>query len=231
MRTRARVRRRVGSRGLLVTAACLILGACLSYGQPSAATPNLPVLTSIQQVRRLTPEEARRSYSVHLKAVVTYFDRADPELCLQDATGGIWVGWTPDMQKAAPGQLIEWWGSSQQMDFAPDIGKAHWQVIGQARMPAAKRVTFEEMASTGVDARWVEVEGIVRSAELPTNDSRLQAVVEVPGGRVILHILGVEGIPPGLVDSRVRIHGACGAIFNQKNQIIGIRSEEHTSEL
>ena len=194
IRTRDRVRRRVGSRGLPVAAACLLLGACVAYAQ--RATPDPPVLTSIQQVRRLTPEEARRSYSVHLKAVVTYFDPADPELFLQDATGGIWVGWTPDMPKAVPGQLIELWGSSQQMDFAPDIGKARWQVIGQAPMPAAKRVTFEEMASTGVDARWVEVEGIVRSAELPTNDSRLQAVVEVPGGRVIVHILGVEGIPP-----------------------------------
>ena len=206
----------------MLTAAWLLVGAGVSYGQPSSAPSDLPVLTSIEQVRRLTPEEARRSYPVHLKAVVTYFDPADPELFLQDSSGGIWVGWTPDMPKTAPGQLIELWGSSQQMDFAPDIGKAHWQVIGQAPIPPAKRVTFEEMASTSVDARWVEVEGIVRSAELPPNDSRLQAVVEVPGGRVVVHIQGNEGIPPGLVDSRVRIHGACGAIFNQKNQIIGI---------
>ena len=222
MRTQALVRTRVGSRGVLLSAACLLFGAGVSHAQPSSAPSNLPVLTSIERVRRLTPEEARRSYPVHLKAVVTYFDPADPELFLQDATGGIWVGWTPDMPKTAPGQFLELWGASQQMDFAPDIGKARWQVIGQAPMPPAKRVTFEEMASTSVDARWVEVEGIVRSAELPPNDSRLQAVVEVPGGRVIVHIQGIEGIPPGLVDSRVRIHGACGAIFNQKNQIIGI---------
>jgi len=159
---------------------------------------------------------------LHLKAVVTYFDAADPELFLQDATGGSWVGWTPDLPKPAPGQLLELWGTSQQMDFAPDIGKPHWRVIGQAPMPPAKRVTFEEMASTSVDARWVEVEGIVRSAELPPNDSRLQLVVELPGGRVVVRIPDHKGIPPGLVDSRVRILGACGAIFNQKNQIIGI---------
>src|SRR5258708_36170592 len=107
----------------------------------------------MQNVRGLTPEGARHVCPVYLKGVVTYFDPADPELFLQDATGGIWVGWTPDMPKAAPGQLIELWGSSQQMDFAPDIGKAHWQVIGQAPMPAAKRVTVEESASTGVDSR------------------------------------------------------------------------------
>ena len=222
VRTQVLVRKRIPFRRVPLTAACLLLGAGVSYGQPPAATPDLPVLTSIEQVRRLTPEEARRSYPLHLKAVVTYFDAADPELFLQDATGGIWVRWTPDLPKAAPGQLLELWGSSQQLDFAPDIGKAHWQVIGQAPMPPAKRVTFQEMASTSVDARWAEVEGIVRSAELPPNDSRLQLVVEMPGGRVIVEIPGNEGIPPGLVDSRVRIHGVCGAIFNQKNQIIGI---------
>ncbi len=222
MRTHHRARARVGFYDALLAGACLLLGARLSCAQPSVAAPNLPVLTSIEQIRRLAPEEARRGYPLHLKAVVTYFDPADPELFVQDATGGIWVGWKPDMPRTAQGQLLELWGSSQQTDFAPDIGKARWQVVGQAPMPAAKRVTFEEMASTGVDARWVEVEGIVRSAGLPANDSRLQAVVEVPGGRVIVNILGVEGMPPGLVDSRVRIHGACGAIFNQRNQIIGI---------
>ena len=91
----------------MLTAAWLLVGAGVSYGQPSSAPSDLPVLTSIEQVRRLTPEEARRSYPVHLKAVVTYFDPADPELFLQDSSGGIWVGWTPDMPKTAPGQLIE----------------------------------------------------------------------------------------------------------------------------
>jgi hypothetical protein len=101
------IRTRIPFRDLLLTAACPLLWACVSYGQPAAAAPNLPVLTSIEQVRRLTPDEARRGYPVHLKAVVTYFDPADPELFLQDATGGIWVGWTPNMPKTAPGELIE----------------------------------------------------------------------------------------------------------------------------
>jgi hypothetical protein len=87
----------------MLTAAWLLVGAGVSYGQPSSAPSDLPVLTSIEQVRRLTPEEARRSYPVHLKAVVTYFDPADPELFLQDSSGGIWVRWTPDMPKTAPG--------------------------------------------------------------------------------------------------------------------------------
>ncbi len=224
METQALVRPRVRSHALPPTILYLLLGTGVALGQPSPAASTLPVLTQIEQVRRLTPEQARQSYPVHLKAVVTYFDGSttDPEFFLQDATRGIWVGWTPDLPKAEPGQLIELWGTSTQVDFAPDIAKPRWKVMGQAPMPPAKPVTFEEMASTSVDARWVEVEGIVRSAELPQNDPRLRLVVEVPGGRVVVSIPEQQAIPPGLVDSRVRIHGVCGAIFNQKNQIIAV---------
>jgi signal transduction histidine kinase/ActR/RegA family two-component response regulator len=224
MPTEAPVRARARSYALTCSIFCLLAGTHAAWGQPSAGQSTLPVLTQIEQVRRLTPEQARQSYPVHLKAVVTYFDSytSDPELFLQDATGGLWVAWTPDLPKAEPGQLIELWGTSTQIDFAPDVAKPHWKVVGRAPMPPARPVTLQEMASTSVDARWVEVEGIVRSAEVPQNDTRLRLVVEVPGGRVVVRIPGQAAIQPGLVDSRVRINGACGAIFNQKNQIIAI---------
>jgi signal transduction histidine kinase/ActR/RegA family two-component response regulator len=200
---------------------CGLLGARALYCQP---VPPLPTLTHIAQVRRLTPDQARQGYPVHVTAVVTYFDASTDErdLFLQDSTGSTWVGWTPGLPKPATGQLIELWGTTAQVDFAPDIANPHWIVVGQATMPLAKRVTFEEMASTSVDARWVEVEGIVRSAEVPPNDGRLRMVVEVPGGRIVVRIPDHKGIPPGLVDSRISLHGACGAIFNQRNQIIAI---------
>jgi signal transduction histidine kinase len=181
----------------------------------------LPVLTEIAQVRRLTREQARQGYPVHLKAVVTYFE-ATPDLFIQDSTGSTWVHWSKDLPKAAPGQLIDLWGVTTQADFAPDIDKARWTVIGQAPMPPAKRVTFEEMASTTVDARWVEVEGIVRAAEVTANNCCLLLNLEVPGGRVVVRVSGQSTIPAGLVDSYVRIHGACGAVFTQKNQLVGV---------
>jgi signal transduction histidine kinase len=89
-------------------------------------------------------------------------------------------------------------------------------------MPRARRVTFEEMASTSVDAQWVEVEGIVRSAEVLPNDCCLRLNVELPGGRVLVRVYGQPTIPVGLVDSYIRIHGACGAVFTEKNQLVGV---------
>jgi len=158
-----------------------------------------------------------------VKVVVTYFESTtNPEMFIQDGTGSAWVRWSPGSPKPTPGQLVDLWGVTTQTDFSPDIDKAHWTVIGQVPMPAAKRVTFEEMASTSVDARWVEIEGLVRSAEIPPNDCCLQFIVEVPEGRIVVRVSGQPTVPDRLVDSYVRIHGACGAIYTAKNQIVGV---------
>jgi signal transduction histidine kinase/ActR/RegA family two-component response regulator len=184
----------------------------------------LPVLTHIAEVRKLTHDEARRGYPVHLKVVVTYFDASTstPDMFIQDPTGSAWVGWDRSLPKASSGQLIDLWGVTTETDFAPDIRAPRWKVIGQVKLPPAKRVTFEEMASTSVDARRVQVEGIVRSAEVPPNDSALRMFVEVSGGRVLVRVPNQAKVPAGLVDSRIRIYGVCGATFNQRNQIVGV---------
>jgi signal transduction histidine kinase len=213
--------RRALGRHLPAIALCCLLTAPLSFSQAAPTTPGLPVLTEIAQVRRLTREQARQGYPIHVKAVVTYFETT-PDFFIQDSTGSAWVHWSPNLPKPAPGQLIELWGVTTQVDFAPDIDKAHWTVIGQAPMPRANRVTFEEMASTSVDARWVEVEGMVRAAEVTPDNCCLLLNVKVPGGHVVVRVHGQPTIPVGLVDSYIRIHGACGAVFTLKNQLVGV---------
>ena len=200
----------------------MVFCAHLSYAQP--ARPRLPVLTHIAEVRKLTRDQARQGYPVHVKAVVTYFDGSTsaPDMFIQGPTGSTWVGWNPSLPKAEPGQLIELWGITTQTDFAPDIRAPRWKVIGQEPLPPAKQVTFEEMASTSVDARRVQIEGIVRSAEVYALDSSLRVILEVPGGRVLVRVPRQTALPAGLVDSRVRVQGVCGATFNQKSQIVGV---------
>ncbi len=208
--------------GAAVALAALSIPA--GHAQTTPSHSPLPVLTHIAEVRKLTRDQARQGYPVHLTAVVTYFSgyAPAPDLFIQDATGSTWVGWDASLPETEPGQLIELWGITAQTDFAPDIRAPRWKVIGHAPLPRAKQVTFEEMASTSVDARRVQVEGIVRSAELYGADSSLRLTLEMPGGRVQVHVLNRKTVPPGLVDSRVRASGVCGATFNQRNQIIGV---------
>ena len=194
----------------------------IAMAQPSPAPAGLPTLTHLAEIHSLPPEEARRGYPVHLQAVVTYFDLATPDLFIQDKTGGIWVRWTNNLPQPKSGQLIDLRGITTQDDFAPDIASPTWQVIGNVPMPAPQKVSLEDMASTRLDSQWVEVEGIVRSAEVSTDNHPLQFVLEVLGGRLIGYIAGLNRIPPGFVDSRIRINGVCGAQFNQKSQMTGV---------
>ena len=216
------VRHKLGHRLLSTGSAAALFAFTLSFGQPSPSASGLRIITHLADIHSLPPDEARRGYPVHLEAVVTYFEPSSPDFFIQDKTGGIWVRWTKNLPQPKAGQLIDLQGVTTQDDFAPDISKPDWRVIGNVPMPVPQKAALEEMASTRLDSQWVEIEGIVRSAAVSPENRPLQFLLEVMGGRVVGYIPGLNAIPPGLVDSRVRINGVCGAIFNQKNQMIGV---------
>lgn len=209
---------------------CLLL-ACTGTAAPGNVSQDarrdaLPTLTTIAEVRRLPAEEARRNYPVHLTAVVTYFDPAQPNWFLQDATGGIWVHWNNALPTPVVGQLVDLEGVSVDTDFAPDVDRPHWRVLGTVPMPVARKVSFAQMASTSEDARWVEVEGIVLWAEYQHNrptERVLRLRLSLAGGEVTVQMpWDGSPVPSTLVDSKVLIHGVCGASFTAKRQLTGI---------
>ena len=212
----------------------LFCAVALSAQQPAAGQESLPTLTRVDQVRGLSQEQANRGYPVRLRAIVTYYtstgpsllpletySSAQPDMFIQDSTAGVWVRVPPGGQTARPGELIEIEGITEEPDFGQQIGSPRWKVIGQAPLPAPHRVTFERMASTAEDAQWVEVEGIVRSAEQQRGFLILN--VALSGGRLRAVIPEFDqSIPEWIIDAEVRIRGVCGAVFNQRNQLIGV---------
>jgi signal transduction histidine kinase len=208
------------SSGLLTLSGMCVVLTSDAFSQLSEP-PRLP-LVKVSQVRALTFDEGQRGYPVHLRGIVTYFDSTSPDMFVQDETGGVWVEWWKGLPVAVPGQWIDLWGTAVQENLAPDIHTPRWTVIGQAPMPKPRRVTFDELASASVDCQWVEVEGIVRTAEVPAHTNRPQFVLEVPGGRIFVRVPDPSGIPPGLIGSTVRVDGAAGSFFNKKDQLIGV---------
>ncbi len=212
-----------------LTTVCAILVALGSYPVFGA---QLPTLTSLSQIHALSREQANRGYPVRLKVVVTFFDIAKgpfipgssamgTNLFVQDRSGGNWVDISANAPTLRAGQFIELEGVTTQTDFAPDIAHPRWHVLGTAPMPVPVRAEFGRLASTKMDSRWVEIEGIVRSAALETGNLRLEIAMD--GGRVTGYLPDFKlPIPAGLVDARVRIRGVCGALFNAKNQVQGV---------
>ncbi|HEX4811097.1 MAG TPA: hypothetical protein VH325_19310, partial [Bryobacteraceae bacterium] len=165
-------------RKALVFCAILVpLGSSPVLSAASTRPPQLPTLTSLSQIHALSREQANRGYPVRLRVVVTFFDIAKESvtagstelgtnLFVQDRSGGNWVAISQNAPSLHAGQLIELEGMTTQTDFAPDIAQPRWRVLGTAPMPVPVRAEFGQLASTKDDSRWVEVEGIVRSAAM-----------------------------------------------------------------
>ncbi len=213
----------------------LLCPASARNQQPSGATTSPPLLTSVEQIRRLTPEQANRGYPVRIKGIVTYYD-AEPDtdvaagnsvappsaaVFVQDSTGGVAIDAPVQEPSLKAGQVIELEGATESPDFAPQIGRPRIQVIGEAPLPDPHRVPFERLLSTIEDSQWVETEGIVRQAKVEGGFLFLD--IAVAGGRLRAKIPGFhQPVSYRLVDAEIRIRGVCGALYNEKFQLIGI---------
>jgi len=205
-------------------AGCSVL--CGFQAAPAANVP--PVLTRSQQVRELSAEQANRGYAVRLHGVVTFVD--DFALFMQDASAGIAVIAPGLANVVHAGQLIDLEGTTECPDFAPQITHAKVQVAGTAPMPSARPVSFERLASTEEDSQWAEIEGIVQAVVNdvipmpPTADVSRALLVTVSGGSVLARVPWMsEAEAERSIDSKVRIRGVAGAIYNQGNEWVGAR--------
>jgi signal transduction histidine kinase len=213
----------------------MVASTLCASGQPARTTPvknQLPTLTSVRQILELSRQEAAKGYPIHLRAVVTYYgpgipDPIDtnptPDLFVHDSTGAIWVHVQSSDPALHPGDLIDIQGTSEQPDFAPQIGHASWTKLGHTALPKPRPARFYEMISGREDAQWVEVHGIVRSGTIDPGTRLLLLRIAMPDGVITAQTPKYDGFDwQQLIDSEVEVAGNCGAVFNVNNQLIGI---------
>ena len=162
------VLRRSGSLVLITVALGLFLGPPYSICQQQPAEPQpLPTLTTAHEAHSLTLEQAARSYPVHLRTVVTYYDPyvdpRRPALFVSDSSGAIFVALSsPSGVPFQAGDQVEITGVSAAGDYAPIVNAVNVQLIGKSPLPAAApRVALTALLSGAEDGQWVEVEGVV----------------------------------------------------------------------
>jgi PAS domain S-box-containing protein len=185
----------------------------------------LSPLTSAKQVRSLSAVEANKGYPVHLRGIVTYFDSAGTEFFIQDSSGGIWIDWRPRSIEPRWGEVLDLTGITVQNDFAPDVKILSWSVVGHSGMPVPKKVTYSQMATTQDDALFVEIEGTVRRIGYSDKSRRLWSIRLFADGEGIVDVVipaKGQSLPDGLIDSRIRITGVCGAEFSVRSQLVGL---------
>ena len=200
---------------------------------PAQAEESLPVLTRASQVRSLTSQEAQRQYPIRLQGVLTYYMPQLRLMFFQDSTAGIYVNNLEAPPQAHTGDLVEVRGVSGAGFFAPEVEHPSITVLGKGSLPAARRFPLGELFSGEQDSQFVEVTGIVHSARLEnmllahrqTGPPALALVIASERSEFKAWITDFDGAAEytSLIDAHVAVRGACGALFNEKRQLVGIQ--------
>ena len=211
----------------LVTSASLVfyvligISVALASPKPRIVQDALPLLQTVREVRKLTPEQAARGYPIQLHAVVTCFMHRDdpPGLFVQDATGGIYVAAAKRYGPFKPGQVVLVEGISDP-GSAPMVKNAKVTFESEGVIPAEQRVPVAWVAQDKEDSQWVAVEGLVHSVAVVDGDLLIN--IESDGSRLRGRIeQGNYPDVPALYGARVLLKGVGSSIQNDRSQVIG----------
>jgi signal transduction histidine kinase/ActR/RegA family two-component response regulator len=164
-------------------------------------------LTTLAQVRRLSPEEARLGLPVHVRGVVTFRDPEQKFLFLQDDTGGILVETPTIGSQAYQAQVVDVRGIAGEGGILPAILDPSVREIGPPRAPVATRVPVSSLDAGKEDDTYVQVCGTVRGFSVTPN---AQAAIDLVGDGRRLTVLVAENRgadTTALVDAGICIRG------------------------
>jgi len=207
-----------------LTICCVLMFAVSALAQ--SADRALPLLTRTDQVRQLSPEQAKLGYPVRVRGVVTD-DVPAPDFFVQDSTAGVYVEGARNSKFTHTfGDLIEVEGVTGPGKFAPVIIERSSRVVGKGALPESRVYSFAELADGGLDSQWVRVRGIVRAVSIDRTSWRettLAMRIASGGGQLIVRvpIEGEQDFSPW-IDTEVLLEGVCGSLFNGQRQLTSI---------
>ena len=184
------------------------------HAQLTRATAALPVLTRLDAIRRMSRSEAGRFYPVRVSGDRHLCrSRRGTMLFLQDGATGIFVALHGAQSPGAGGRPARGQRLDGPGNFAPEILRPSFRVLGQATLPAARPVAYERLMTGAEDSQWVSMRGVVRGM---TRTETQQLVLELIAGGERLTVMVPrftdDKLPTSLIDAerqrpgRVRQH-------------------------
>jgi signal transduction histidine kinase len=179
------------------------------------------VLTNAQQVRSLSPEQARQHISARLKGVVvSEAETGGSGLVMLDGSAGIYLTGNLELiQQLHRGDWIEAEGVCDPGEFAPQLLVQKTRVLGKRPIPTPRAASYEQMISGAMDAQWVEVSGVIRRCEARAQGGA-RFEMATGGGRLSVK---ADSSPASdvVVDAEVRLRGICFPQVNRSRQLLG----------
>jgi len=182
------------------------------------------LLTTVGQIRKLTPDEVGQAKAVTIRGVVTFYEPAEHLLFIEDRTGSIFIRTTAPFPLRR-GDLVEVRGASAG-SYRAVVASQNIRVIGTGALPVPEPATFPELMSGRWDCDYVSVTGTIRSATMQQTIGQPFLLLEVlmDGGYVDVHVERAQGLNlHSLLDEKVTLTGVSGGAFDGKFQLVGAK--------
>jgi diguanylate cyclase (GGDEF)-like protein len=210
-------------RRIISALAIILLGATAA----TLAWPAEPgTLTSLREIHALSNAEASRGLPVAFEGVVTYYDRSDVNLFVEDQAAAIYVE-TAINQDIAPGDRVLVRGKTQ-ASFRPEIVGDRITVIGKGPLPDAREAEFDQMIRGELDCMRVKVHATVASADIVAFQGQrsIYMRLRVEGGYIGAAVFSTDvAMTRQLRNAYVEVTGLVAGKFDNKNQLTGILLE------
>ena len=167
---------------------------------------NAPLLTEVQQVRRLSREELGLGRRVLIRGVMIGHNY------LQDATAGIYVFMDNHLEA---GQFVEMAGFVTRGGFGPTLFPSKITLLGRGKMPEPLHRTWDQLMTGREDSQWIEIIGRVQSV----TNQHLTVLTDGGAVEVLLENASPDQINQWM-NTTLRIQGAC-APFHNEGQVQG----------
>jgi len=185
------------------------------------AAPATSPISTVAEIKTLSPELAMRAFPVSIRGVVTACVSKNAGAVVQDFTRGVFVDLQqlPGSEPLQRGELCQIDGVTGPGLFSPVVVARRVTHLGPSQLPKPQKATWDQLVNGSLDAEYAEIEGVV------TGVHDRQVVLLVQGGKVALDLNGFR--PESLVgceNALVRIRGCFFANFNQETHRLGAGS-------
>ncbi len=197
------------------------------FGWASAVDAAVPgTLLTLRAVHELSHDEAAQGPAVAFEATVTYYSAKDVDMFVQDGDAAVYVQFTRGAN-LIPGDRVLVEGHARD-SFRPDVVGDRVTLLRHGVLPEPMHATFDQMIRGQLDCMQVKVRGVVRSADMVTEDgSRLIKIhMVVDGGYVDGLVVSDETrVTRDLLDAEVEVTAVVAGSFDSKMQLTGILLE------
>ncbi|MGA8672442.1 MAG: GGDEF domain-containing protein [Terracidiphilus sp.] len=205
----------------------LILALAMTAGRHVMAWGAEPVpLNTLHAIHSLTKADARAGLPVVFEGTVTYYNKSDVDLFVQEGNEAIYVETKPN-EDWTLGDRVLVKGKTRD-SFTPDVLSDQVTLLHHGSPPNPVEADFEKLIRAQMDCLRVAVRAKVRSADT-VNFGNMHGIyfkLLMDGGSIDATVVGTDASRAReLLDADVELTGVVSGKFDSKMQLVGILLE------